>query len=370
MLYLDNAATTLIKPRSVAAEMLHALNTASSPGRGGHYPAMNAAKIVYRCREAAASMFNVPEPEQVVFTQNATHALNIAINSLVGKNDTVLISGYEHNSVTRPLEATGCKIVVAYSPLFDKSAVLESFREKIEDADVVICTHVSNVFGFVLPIYEIAGLCKEYSVPFIVDASQSAGILDVDFQKLDAEFVAMPGHKALFGPQGTGILLSRNAGKVLISGGTGSESRNQLMPEFLPDRHEAGTHNVPGIAGLFAGINYVSTCGLANIRKHEQILINEITERLSEVEGIELFYGDNESQIGVLSFRCENIACEELAEKLGVEGICVRSGLHCSPYAHRSAGTLDTGTVRLSVSPFVTLENTKDFCRILQKLLN
>ena len=370
MLYLDNAATTLIKPSSVAGEMVHAINTASSPGRGGHYPAMNAAKIVYRCREAAGELFNVPEPEQVVFTHNATHALNIAINSLVCKNDTVLISGYEHNSVTRPLEAIGCKIIVAYSPLFDKSAALNAFREKIKDADVVICTHVSNVFGFVLPIYEIAELCKEYSVPFIVDASQSAGVLDIDFQKLGAEFIAMPGHKALFGPQGTGLLLCENGGKILMSGGTGSESRRQQMPDFLPDRHEAGTHNVPGIAGLFAGINYVSSCGLENIRIHEQSLIKEITGCLSEIDYIELFCGDDKSQIGVLSFRCSNIACEELAEKLGEEGICVRSGLHCSPYAHRSAGTLDTGTVRLSVSPFVTLENAKDFCRILQKLLN
>ena len=370
MIYLDNAATTLIKPRAVSGEMLRALTTAASPGRGGHHAAMAAAKIVYRCREAIAEMFNVPAPEQVVFTHNATHALNIAINSLAKKEDKVLISGYEHNSVTRPLAAIGCEIISARSPLFDKAAAIEAFRSEIKNADLVVCTHVSNVFGFVLPVYEIAQLCKEYSVPFIVDASQSAGVLDVDFQKLGAAFVAMPGHKALFGPQGTGILLCADVGKVFMSGGSGSDSRSQLMPDFLPDRHEAGTHNVPGIAGLFAGVNYVSACGLKNIRSHENTLLKEIACKLNELEDLEAFYADNENQVSVLSFRCKNIGGEELAGKLAEEGVCVRSGLHCSPYAHETVGTIETGTVRLSVSPFVTLENTKDFCRILQNLLN
>ena len=370
MLYLDYAATSLIKPQAVSREMLRAMTMAASPGRGAHGPAMRAADIVFSCREAAAELFNVPDPEQVVFTFNATHALNIAIRSLVKKGDTALVSGFEHNSVTRPLTQIGCNIIAAASPLFDKAAALAAFRENIAKADVVICTHVSNVFGFILPVYEIGELCREYKVPFIVDASQSAGVLDVDFQRLGADFVAMPGHKALFGPQGTGLLMCKTAGEVLMSGGSGSDSVRQLMPEFLPDRHEAGTHNVPGIAGLLAGIDYVKSCGVENIRKHEQKLIDEIIRQLDDVEDIELFYGGEESQSGVLSFRSGRVGCEELCGMLSEEGICLRAGMHCAPCAHRSAGTLDTGTLRLSVSPFVTLENAGYFCRILQNLLN
>ena len=207
MIYLDNAATTLIKPASVQREMLKAMSLAASPGRGGHGPAMYAADIVLNCREKAARLFNLAEPERVVFTMNATHALNIAIASLAGRDSKVLVSGFEHNSVVRPLHALGAKIMVAEAPLFDDSAVLRAFEEKISSADLVVCTHVSNVFGYILPIYEIAELCRRKNVPLIVDASQSAGVLDVDCSRLGAAFVAMPGHKALFGPQGTGVLL-------------------------------------------------------------------------------------------------------------------------------------------------------------------
>lgn len=369
MIYLDNAATTLIKPKSVQSEVLRAMAIAASPGRGGHPAAMYASELVYRCREAAAALFNVPEPEMLVFTFNATHALNIAINSLAGRGSRVLVSGYEHNSVTRPLAAIGADIEVAQANLFDAEGMLNSFRTKISGADLVVCTHVSNVFGFILPIYEIAEICRENSVPLIIDASQSAGVLEIDFKRLGADFIAMPGHKALFGPQGTGILICKNTGKVLLSGGSGSESINKYMPEFLPDRHEAGTHNVPGIAGLYAGINYILTRGTTAIKEYEHILINEIADSLSALQDLELFCGNDKTQSGVLSFRSKSLGCEDIAQRLADEGVCVRSGLHCSPYSHRSAGTLETGTVRISVSPFVTLENAKDFCRILQNLL-
>ena len=369
MIYLDNAATTLIKPSSVASAMFSAMMSAASPGRGAHIPAMNAANIVLKCREAAASLFNVQNPEQVIFTHNATHALNIAINSLAKKGSRVLISPFEHNSVTRPLTAIGADIIVAESPLFDQSAALNSFEEKIGMADLVVCTHASNVFGFVLPIYEIAELCVEHGVPLIVDASQSAGILNVDFGRLEAAFVAMPGHKGLFGPQGTGLLLCNNKGQILLSGGSGSDSRSQLMPDYLPDRHEAGTHNVPGIAGLLAGINYVLSIGTDKILADEFSLISKMASDLSGCSDIELFLGNEKNQIGVLSLRSAKIGCEELGQMLAEEGICVRTGLHCAPYAHKYAGTIDTGTVRVSVSPFTTLENAEDFSRILQNLL-
>ena len=340
--------------------MTDAMRRAASPGRGGHVPAMTAAEIVFRCRENASELFNVPEPERIVFTMNATHALNIAIRSLVHNGTRVLVSGYEHNSVTRPL---------AQLAPFDRDGILNAFREKLPAAELVVCTHVSNVFGFILPVYEIAEMCRGAGVPFILDASQSAGVLEVDYQALGAAFIAMPGHKALFGPQGTGILICGTEGEPLLSGGSGSDSIPQLMPEYLPDRMEAGTHNVPGIAGLSEGISYVRSRGLRSIAAHEGRMLETMLDGLDGCAGLEIFSGAPGTQSGVLSFRPLRGDCESLAQQLSDRGICVRSGLHCAPYAHRSAGTLDTGTVRASFSPFTDEVCVKKCCSILRELL-
>lgn len=366
MIYLDNGATTLIKPPTVCRAVDRAMHSMASPGRGGHPPAMLAAETVYACREAAAELFNVPEPEQVVFTMNATHALNIAISSLARPGERVVVSGFEHNSVTRPLTARGAELVFAGTRLFDKADTLEDFDRKLKGAGLCVCTHVSNVFGYVLPIYEIAELCRRYGVPLIVDASQSAGVLNVDMEKLGAEFIAMPGHKSLFGPQGTGILLCKNMGKPLMFGGSGSDSVPQHMPEYLPDGLEAGTHNVSGIAGLLAGIRYVQATGTDRILRHERRLLDTMRQSL-EGSGAELFSGPGQS--GVLSLRVSGIDCEQVAAALAGRGICVRAGMHCAPTAHRSAGTLDTGTVRFSFSPFNDGRQVKTACAALREII-
>ena len=357
MIYLDNAATTLPKPVSVERAVCRAMQSMASPGRGAHPPAMRAAETLFQCRCAAAELFHVPEAEQVVFTMNATHALNIAIRSKARRGTRVLISGFEHNSVTRPLADLGANITVAGRKLFDREDTLKEFQREIPRAELVVCTHVSNVFGYILPIEEIGELCRKHKVPLIVDASQSAGILELDFQRLGAAFAAMPGHKALLGPQGTGILLCGEAGLPLMQGGSGSDSIPQHMPEVLPDRLEAGTHNTTGIAGLLAGINFVREKGPENIRKQ---LKNEKTE---------LFAADGSVQSGVLSLRVRGRSCEDIAEELSKRGVCVRSGLHCAPTAHRSAGTLETGTIRFSFSPFVTEEQVLSACRILREII-
>ncbi len=355
MIYLDSAATSLLKPRTVHMAVQNAMRTMASPGRGGHRPALLAAETAYDCRALLAELFSAPGPENVVFTMNATHALNIAISSLISSGDRVVVSGWEHNAVTRPLHLIGADIDVAASPLFNREATVDAFREKIPGAKAVVCTHVSNVFGFVLPIYEIAALCRKAGVPLIVDASQSAGLIEVDMAELGAEFICMPGHKGLMGPQGTGVLLCRESGQPLMAGGTGSESRSQTMPEFLPDRLEAGTHNIPGIAGLMAGAEYVRAHGADNIGAHEHSLMRRMARQLEGVPGLEVFEAsESGSQAGVLSIRHESIGCEELGAELGRRGVCVRAGLHCAPLAHETAGTLDTGTVRLSFSPFNT----------------
>ena len=365
MIYLDNAATTLIKPPAVHHAVLQAMETMASPGRGGHPPAMRAAETVYDCREAAAKLFHVPEPEQVVFTMNATHGLNLAIRSLVRPGDTVAVSGFEHNSVTRPLHALGAKIQIAGDRLFDPEGFLTQFDQALNGAKAAVCTHVSNAFGYVLPIGRVAALCRARNVPLVIDASQSAGILDLDFEYLGAAFIAMPGHKALFGPQGTGILLCGEPGTPLLLGGSGSESIRQQMPDSLPDRLEAGTHNVCGIAGLLAGIRYVTQKGTDEILRHEKTLLEQMKGELTG-SGYELFTGAD--QAGVISLTKPEKNCEELAAELSEHGICVRAGLHCAPFAHRTAGTLDTGTVRFSFSPFVTPGEITAACEILKHL--
>lgn len=369
MIYFDNAATSMIKPLAVSRAVLKAMQTMASPGRGAHEPAMRAAKVVFDCRMEAAELFNVPDAEQIVFTMNATHGLNIGINSMVRRGTRVLVSGYEHNSVTRPLAFMGADIHVASSAPFDSAGILESFKKELPWAELVVCTHVSNVFGFILPIYEIAELCRRQGVPLIVDASQSAGTLEVDYSRLGAEFIAMPGHKGLFGPQGTGLLICARPCLPLISGGSGTDSIVQHMPEYLPDRLEAGTHNVCGIAGLLEGIRYVRDKGIKNIFEHETELVKSMTESLSQVEGLEIFTNGRRFQSGVLSLRSSKLSCEDMAAALSERGICVRTGLHCAPYAHRSAGTLETGTVRFSFSPFNTEEEVDACCQFIKDLL-
>lgn len=352
MIYFDAGATTLQKPEAVARAMYRAVGTLSSPGRGS-YPATRAAEETdLRCRTLAAELFGVTDPEQVVFTSSATHGLNIAIRTLVKPGSRVVISGYEHNAVTRPLHAIpNVEIVVADGPLFDPAAMLAQFRQALaQPADAVICTHVSNVFGYVLPVSDIAALCREKGVPFVLDASQSAGMLPVDMKALGASFIAMPGHKGLYGPQGTGLLLCGCEPAPLLRGGTGSQSLLQEMPAELPDRLEAGTHNMPGIAGLLEGLRFVQRQGVARIADYEGELGRYAAQRLADIPGVEVFSGPE--QTGVVSFRVSGWDCEELGEALASRGIALRAGLHCAPLAHRTAGTLETGTVRFSPSVF------------------
>lgn len=373
MIYFDAAATTLQKPPGVAAACAKAIRTCASPGRGGHAPAMAAAQVAYDCRALAGKLMGVEEPERVVFTLNATHSLNIAIRSLVRPGDTVVVSGWEHNAVTRPLKALNAKIKVAAGPLFDQEAVLAAFeRQLTKEVACAVCTQCSNVFGMILPIPQIAALCRERGIPLIVDASQGAGCLPIDADGWGAAFVAMPGHKGLYGPQGTGLLLcGRDAAPVpLLQGGTGSDSINQEMPEFLPDRLEAGTHNIAGVAGLLEGLRFVSAQGTQAILAHERKLLAHTVDTLGQLPGVELFHDPlRKGQTGVVSFRLARMDCETAAEWLGERGAAVRAGLHCAPFAHRSQGTLDTGTVRVSFSAFNTPKEVECFGKMLETLI-
>lgn len=372
MIYLDSAATTLKKPVAVARAASNAIRTMTTPGRGGHPPATAAAETAFACREEAAALFGLDDPAKVIFTFNATHALNLAIHAAVHPGDTVLISGYEHNAVTRPLHMIpNIKVKIARSPLFNQEAILDQFdRLMTKDVSAVITTHVSNVFGYILPVEKIAQLCNQRGIPLIVDASQSAGAIPVSMKELNAAFIAMPGHKGLYGPQGTGLLLCGSYPTVpLMAGGTGSNSKLQEMPDFLPDRLEAGTHNIPGIAGLLEGLRFVRKRGPGKIHDHETALISQMARGLAKISGVEVFQSlDPAAQAGVLSFRKDGWDCESLGEALAERGAAVRAGLHCAPLAHETAGTLDTGTVRASVSAFTTSNEVAHFLQLMREL--
>ena len=344
MIYLDNGATSFHKPAPVRRAVMEAMIRCANPGRGGYGAAMEAADVVFRCREAAAELFDC-EPEQAVFTSNCTHGLNMAIRTLVKPGNRVVVSGFEHNAVTRPLYGMGARITVAGRKLFDWDDTLEDFEKALDrGADAAVFTHVSNVFGYILPVTQMAAMCRRRGIPFVVDAAQSAGMLPVSLKEWGADFVAMPGHKGLLGPQGTGLLLCRILPEPLLMGGTGSESQHQNMPDFLPDRAEAGTLNVPGIAGLGAGLRWLKKTGIDRIRKREQSAASCCAKGLEQL-GMKVFQGPH--QAGTVSFQpgCD---CEEAAALLAKQGIAVRAGLHCAPTAHESAGTLERGTVRVS----------------------
>ena len=372
MIYFDSGATTLEKPASVRWAMARAVNTMSSPGRGSHQATRLAEETDYACRTAAARLFGVEDESNVIFTSNATHGLNIAIHTLVQPGSRVVISGYEHNAVTRPLNAIpNVTLTVLDTPLFQPERMVEELKEALgHGADVVICNHVSNVFGCIQPVEEMAVLCRNAGVPFLLDASQSAGILPVRMDVLQAAFIAMPGHKGLYGPQGTGLLLCNHEVLPLLYGGTGSLSKLQTMPDMLPDRLESGTHNMPGIAGLLEGIRYVQRTGVEKIAAHERRLTAQAVELLRNTEGIRLFWCDGfRHQTGVLSFIVEGIDCEEMGEAMASRGIALRAGLHCAPLAHRTVGTLKTGTIRFSPSAFNTSAQVMQFAQILQSTL-
>lgn len=364
MIYLDSGATSFRKPPAVYQAVEKAMASCASPGRGGYGAAMEAARQVYGCREEAGKLFHCPV-ERIALTMNCTHGLNIAIRSMLKPGAKVVISGFEHNAVTRPLHAMKAQITVAGRKLFSWEDTLEDFRKALEThPDGAVFTHVSNVFGYVLPVEEMAAMCREKGVPFILDAAQSAGTLPIDFEALGAEFIAMPGHKGLLGPQGTGLLLCKGSPRPLLYGGTGSASREQNMPEELPDRLEAGTLNVPGYAGLAEGIRYVRKTGVDAIcrREHQQMI--RCVDGLKRL-GMDVYAGEH--QAATVSFRTGE-DCETAARILADQGIAVRAGLHCAPLAHESAGTLETGTVRVSFGFDAGDGQTQGLLRAVSKL--
>lgn len=374
MIYLDNAATTLEKPPAVSRAMCWAMRHAGGAGRSAHPPAMLGADIIYDTRRLAAQVFDVPDPTRVIFTANATQALNMALYAMAQTRRHFAISGFEHNAVYRPIlelvKRNNLKLTMLRSALWEDALLLEQAEQAIRDgADCFVLCHVSNVFGYIQPLEQLDALLSEHGIPLILDASQSAGVLPLSVSKLHSlAAVGMPGHKGLYAPPGTGMLLwvSQDLPAPLLLGGTGSLSEQADMPDFLPDRLESGTVNVAGIAGLFEGLQFVSKVGESEIAAWECKLRDLVTEKLREVPGVRVYASpDPQKQTGVLSFTCRQLPCEIVAQRLAEHNICVRAGLHCAPLAHSTAGTLETGTVRISPGWFQSVRQMRKFCDIL-----
>lgn len=370
MIYLDNAATTLKKPPAVWSAMRWALHQAAGVGRSAHRPAITGAEILYDTRVLAAELFGLSDPRRVIFTCNATHALNLAIYAMAEKRRHFAISPFEHNAVYRPVlqvvKQNNMQLTILSGELWNDALLLESAQKAIADgADCFVLCHVSNVFGYIQPLEELDALLAAHAIPLILDASQSAGVIPIDVSQLHSlAAVCMPGHKGLYGPPGTGILLwlSEELPRPLLSGGTGSGSELLEMPDLLPDRLECGTPNVAGIAGLFEGMKFIQKAEQAEIMSHERHLCCAAAEELQNIPGIVSFVSpDPNRQAGVLSFYSRQLPAETVALRLAEQNICVRAGLHCAPLAHQTAGTMHCGTVRISPGWFQTERQIRRF---------
>lgn len=355
-IYLDNAATSFPKPEQVYQAVNHALReVGASPGRGGHRRSLEAGRIMFLAREAVARLFSIPDSSRIIFTHSATGALNLALHGTLLAGDHVITTSMEHNSLLRPLHALrreGVEItVVPAGP--DGIVDPEQIRRAVRPATRMLAVgHVSNVCGSIQPIAEIAAICRAAGALFLVDAAQSAGYINLDVVSTGIDLLAAPGHKGLLGPPGTGLLYVAPgvALRPTIEGGTGTSSTSEEQPLTMPDGFEAGTHNLPGIAGLKAGVEFILERGIDAIYRHEQSLIIEAEQLLSRIPGVTV-YGPKDPGLraSVLSFNLAGIDASLLAAQLDHDfDIAVRAGLHCAPQAHRTLGTLPEGTLRIS----------------------
>lgn len=372
MIYLDNAATTFPKPPSVTAEVVRCLTTyCGNAGRGSHPLAMASAEAIYACRELLADFFGLGVPERVIFCHNTTHALNLALRGFLTPHSHVLLSELDHNATRRPVCALARERGVRYDvfPVLGLNAqeILQEIKRRIRPETVaLVCTHTSNVCSVSLPVAEIGALCHAQGLRFILDAAQSAGHLAIDMKAIHVSALAAPAHKGLFGIQGAGVLALGEDAEIppLLFGGSGLHSLSPDMPEELPERLEAGTLPTPSIAGLLAGLRFLGEYGIEEIAAKERTLFLAARERLTAIDGIRIYQPDHAG--AVLLFSREGHDAAEIAASLAARGICVRAGLHCAPLAHHALGTPKDGAVRISFSPFNTLDELDALWRALQ----
>jgi cysteine desulfurase family protein len=377
-IYMDNAATSWPKPEETLTAMAtYARSVGANPGRSGHSMSVDAGRVIFDTREAAADLFGVTNPLRVIFSKNATEALNIAILGLLKPGDHVITSGMEHNSVMRPLKAMekrGVEVSVIPCSSLGEMNPDDVNRAIKTTTRAIYLTHASNVTGTIMPISEVGTIARDKEIIFCVDAAQTAGVIPINVEEMSVDLLAFTGHKSLFGPQGTGGLYIRDGleGEIspLTMGGTGSSSESLEHPDFLPDKFESGTPNTIGIAGLGAGIQFIKKTGIEKIRKKEQELTAMLIEGIASIPGATL-YGcrDEKRQTAVVSFNIEGMSPAEVALALDEEfNIMSRPGLQCAPAAHHTIGTFSEGTVRLSPGYFLEKEDVEKCIVALEAL--
>lgn len=380
IIYLDNAATSFPKPPSVTRAVGECLDEyCGNPGRGSHALALRAAEEVYACRVAAAELFGLDDPAHVLFTMNTTAALNLAIKGLIRPGDRAVCSDMEHNAVYRPLYRLAEEGTIHFDtfqtfstvPHRTEAMILSSVAHALTPATrMLVCAHASNICPAALPLAKIGHLCHERGVLFVVDAAQSAGILDIDMEKMEIDALAVPGHKGLYGPPGVGmLLLGKNIRPdTLFEGGNGLDSLSGGMGEDLPERYEPGTLPLPAIAGLRAGIDFVRRVTPTAIREQETALGTHLRDALLNIPGVRVAVPHLAG--GTVLFRVEGASSEEVAAALDAShpGICVRPGYHCTALAHRTLGTPAGGAVRVSVGYFNTRAEVEKLVRAVARL--
>jgi cysteine desulfurase / selenocysteine lyase len=366
MIYLDNAATSFPKPEAVYQALDHfARHDLANPGRAGHKMALAAERALDDCRHLLNQFFHGEGPERFIFTLNCTDSLNMAFKGVLKAGDHVITTDLEHNSVSRPLRAMELagkisltRIAADKGGTVDPAAIKKAITPKTR---MIAQTHCSNVLGTVQPIRAIGEMARKQEILFLVDAAQTAGVIPIDIQAMCIDLLALPGHKSLLGPTGTGALYV-GPGAIVGAwreGGTGGDSSSETQPRDYPYFLEGGTPNVLGVAGLAAGIKYVTERGLAKIHQHEVELVERLWKRLDEIGGYEVFgHRDMTRRVGTLSLRSESLPAAEIGGILDQAfEIAIRPGLHCAPYIHRAIGTFPDGAVRVSPGPFNTAED-------------
>lgn len=368
MIYLDNAATTFPKPRGVYAAVRDAMvKYGANPGRSAHAPAVETAGAVYDVRDKLAGFFGLNKPENAVFTLNTTHALNLAINSALSSGDRVVTSVMEHNSVLRPLYAMGCEISF-FEPVFDDHfATIENFRRAAKGCKAAVFSILHNVNGYKLPFERIFSACRAENLCIIADCAQCAGYYDVNMHKHGIDMLCVPGHKGLFGLCGSGALLVseqwENKMKPLLHGGSGAMSQSREMPPFLPERLEAGTLAVVPIISMGAGIDFVTSVGIDELRYRSHIAAAYCRELLGNIRGVDIYPSFN----SIVLFNIQNAQSFELENHLDSCGIALRSGFHCAPLAHKYLNTPPHGALRASFGPFNTKKDALRLAECVKK---
>ncbi len=377
MIYFDNAATSGVKPEGV----INAVNTAlrkysANPGRSGHRLSLDASQLIFRARGALKELFGNESEENVIFTPNCTHSVNTVIKGVLKTGDHVITSDLEHNAVMRPLEKLRLQNKITYdiaeTDMYDDDKTVENFARLINaKTRLIVCTGGSNVLGNIMPIEKIGWLCRQNGIMLAVDAAQTAGIVPIDMQKQNIDFLCIAAHKGLYAPMGAGVLIARKPiSNTIIEGGTGTASLSLIQPEDMPERLESGTLALPLIAGIKAGVDFVRARGIERIYSHEFGLLSYLYNSLKKLPDIEIYSPEPRylHSSPVLSFNIKNKTSDEVSKILNRKNIAVRAGFHCAPLAHKKAGTEQNGSVRVSLSVFNTKKELDYLVNVLKNI--